>query len=480
MVPICRSAPFLLVTDVVKALPSRQPETKAAQNATAMMGHPTRQIQQGPIGCPTCGHAHRTGTVCSAMKSVEGTFLDDLFGKGVMTISGQKRGNPYRDEGTGRFAASPQGGAGAAGGAGGGEPTQENTVMGTRPAAPAQSENIGTANTMEAPAPSGGTVPGIGGSPTPPAQDAGGAAGGNSTTPGKQGPQNMPGITPSMIARHEQQQADDQGFLDKLLAKPQPATPSGPKNVFSHEGAQQAYQAEKDRAMSAGSSPDEAHAAGMKAGGQAYSDSIRDPNAPPSARGPQQSPPTRSAPNVMPGPRATSMPTTPGGPATAPGGSASTSAGTIPNMPAATPPGGGGASPAAPGPSAAPVAPGSGGGSPSTGAPKTPKTGGGKQQGFLEGLVKPWEHAAHGMGAGLATPGGTIGATNSAVTGAAHGLLHHQNEQKPASQQHQQKVQSAQKQPGAMANQQTSHLNSMRQFAGQTGSGGSGMPGGTP
>lgn len=480
MVPICRGAPFLLVTDVVKALPSRQPETKAAQNATAMMGHPTRQIQQGPIGCPTCGHAHRTGTVCSAMKSVDGAFLDDLFGKGVMTISGQKRGNPYRDEGTGRFAASPQGGAGGGGAAGGGEPTQENTVMGARPrpAAASPSENIGTANTMEAPAPSGGTTPGVGGAPTPPAQAAGGATMAGKVNAKPAAPKNQTGITPSMIADYDKQQAEDQAFLDKLLAKPQPETPAGPKNVFSHAGAQNAYSAAKEQAMGAGSSPDEAHAAGMKAGGQVYADSIRDPNAaPPSAHGPQQSPPTRSAPNVMPGARATSMPTTPGGPATAPGGGAPTSAGTMPNMPAPSMPGGGGSAPAAPGAPATPAAPGGGG----TPAPKAPKAaGGGKQQGFLEGLVKPWEHAAHGMGAGLATPGGTIGATNSAVTGTAHGLLHHQNEQKPASQQHQQKVQSAQKQPGAMANQQTNHLNSMRQFAGQAGPGGSGMPGGTP
>lgn len=480
MVPICRSAPFLLPTDLVKALPSRKPETKAAQNATAMMGHPTRQIQQGPIGCPSCGHAHRAGTVCSVLKSDDNDFLDDIgISKGVLTISGQKRGNPYRDEGTGRFAASPQGGAGGGGAAGGGEPTQENTVMGARPrpAAASPSENIGTANTMEAPAPSGGTTPGVGGAPTPPAQAAGGATMAGKVNAKPAAPKNQTGITPSMIADYDKQQAEDQAFLDKLLAKPQPETPAGPKNVFSHAGAQNAYSAVKEQAMGAGSSPDEAHAAGMKAGGQVYADSIRDPNAPaaqpsatpPSAHGPQQSPPTRSAPNVMPGARSTSMPTTPGGPATA-----VSPAPTMPGAPAPAAPGGG-AVPAAPG---APSAPGGAGAA----VPKVPKAaGGGKKGNVLEDVTKPWAHAAHGMGAGLFTPGGTIGATSAAVNGTAHGLLHHAGDNnKPASAQHQQTVQNASKQSNFLSNQNTKHLNGMRQFAGQAGGGGSGMPGGTP
>lgn len=445
MVSICRGAPFLLPTDVAKAMPSRMPETQADKNATAMMGHPTRQIQQGPVGCPTCGHAHRAGTLCS--KSVD--VLDGLF-KGVVTISGQKRGNPYRDDGTGRFAASPNGGG--AGGGGGGASTQENTVMGAAPRAPG---GLGTAKTEQGPASAAPAA-----APSPP------AAGG--TMPGK-APQNAAGISPSMIARHEDQQKQDQGFMDALMKKPQVA--SAPKPVFSHEGAQNAYQSAKDQAMGSGMNNDQAHAAGMKAGGEAYSNAIRDPNAA-SAHGPTQSPPTRSAMGVLPGQGATQQ------------GGAMTAQAPAPSMtgqgaaPAPSVPGGGGSQPAA---SPGLKAPGAGGGAAMPGQ-KKPGAGGQKKD-LLDELSKPWAANAGGMGGGLFTPGGTVGATNAAATGSAHGLLNYAKEEKPAAAQHQQKVQNAQKQSGFLANQQTKHLNGMRQFAGQAGGprpGGSGMGGGTP
>lgn len=469
MVPICRTAMFLL-PGVQKAMPSRMPETQADKNATAMMGHPTRAIQQGPTACPSCGRNHRAGTVCFN-KGVD--VLSALFAKGTITISGQKRGNPYRDEGTGRFAASPgAGGAGGGGGGGLGAPTQENTVMGAR-APQAPGEDIGSAKTQEGSAPNPSVAA--------PAPSVGGE--GPKTMPGKEPVKNQTGISPSMIARHEAQQKEDQGFLDAFLNRNKDAAGAGPKPVFSHQGAQEAYEGEKARAMGAGASNEEAHAAGMKAGGAAYAQAIRDPNAPAAPAKPAA--PAGGAPTSS-GP---SAPTAQGGAATVQS-PAPTMSGAAPAPAAGGGPAPGGApGPAAPG-GAAPAAPGGGaggaggsrapagsggGGSPGTGIPKGAK----KPPSLLDELSKPWSAAGGSIGAGMFTPGGTVGGTNAGVTGTAHGLLSYAKQDKPGSAQHQQQAKNAQGKSGFMQNQQAQQQGNMRQFAGGMGAAGGGaLPGG--
>jgi hypothetical protein len=470
MVPVVRSARSLL--PIEKALPNRQPETQAAQNANAMMTaggapSPTRQIQQGPSFCSSCGRAHRTGTMCSKGFSLEKALAIGIT-KGTITISGQKRGNPYRDEATGRFSTSGNGGGA---GGGGGAPTQENTVMGARPK-PSDAGGIGNAPTMQAPAPA----------TSPAAASGGGGGAGGGTIAGKlnakpaTGPQNQEGITPSMIAQHEKQQAGDQNFLDALLNrnKDAVAAPPSSKPMFSHEGAQNAYAQERDRMSAGGASPDEAHAAGMKAGAAAYSNAIRPAGQAPAA------PATPSA-----GPANTQQSGPPTGMQTSPGASA---APTGQQTQVTGPPTGMQTSPGAPAP-AMPTAPGATS-APAPGAtpgaqpvkPGAVPGGGGKKKekaGLLDELSKPWEANARGMGAGLFTPGGTVGSTSSAVTGSAHGLLNYMKEDKSAAQQHQQKQQNAQKQSTFGQNQQQQHQGRMRQFAGQAGAaaqpGGSGM-----
>ena len=105
--PAMRGSAWISTSDLVRAMPNREPETKAKQSATAMMtagGNPlpTKQIQQGPAFCPNCGESHRLGNLCT--KSLT-SALELFLAKGV-TMSGNKRGNQAHDSSTGEFTSS--------------------------------------------------------------------------------------------------------------------------------------------------------------------------------------------------------------------------------------------------------------------------------------------------------------------------------------------------------------------------------------
>lgn len=84
----------------IKALPNRQPETKADQQANAMMTYggnpnPIKQIQQGPGFCSACGESHQLGKTCTKAIPDYMKALEKLFLKGVIMSNNKGgKGNP--------------------------------------------------------------------------------------------------------------------------------------------------------------------------------------------------------------------------------------------------------------------------------------------------------------------------------------------------------------------------------------------------
>ena len=410
MVSVCRRAVFVL-PGMSKAMPSRMPETTADKAANRMMTsggapNPTKQIQQGPVHCPSCGVSHRAGTACS--KGL-GDILGNLL-KGV-TRSGNKRGNPYHDDSTGKFT-SASGGAGAAPGA----TANTEPPMG----------GIGTARTLQAPAAS--PAPNVTGSGTiagkvnaRPAQPGGTVAGKVNAAPKPAAETPSPAGAPT----------EKQDF---------PAGAGG--GPFSHDEANAAYHQKRLEAVQGGANEQAAHQQGMDAGARAYANAKRglegqQPLSEAEFASARQRPAEHVAP---PGPAAQPV-------AQAPAASA------MPMQTQSAAPSAQQAQPARPQ------------------SPGTPTRAGSRGHGVLEAVAKPWASAAGSMGAGLFTPGATAAATGSALGGSAHGLLTHDPnaQQKTAAQQYQQRAQSAQRQSGHMQAQNQQYLNRLRGFLGQGG-----------
>lgn len=452
-----------------KALPNRRPETVADKQVTSMLTaggapHPLKQIQQGPSFCPSCGKSHRLGTVCSkALAEAVANYLN----KGTITIQGQKRGNPYRDDSTGHFAASPQGKAGG-GSKGSEEPASRSTITRQKPftlqgqgAAPAPSvktpaagSDISTAHTMEAPAPS----------VSAPSMPSASAAPG-STSAGKMSAQPKQPVSGGTVA-------------GKMGAQVKPSAPTPPESVpvsaaaeasegtsgpFSHDPSNMAYHSARQQALGSGKQEHEAHQFGLEAGAREYANSQRkmQGQSPMDTSQWQAAGRMRSAGQVEPGQQTqqTGAPQMAGpsgtqvsGPPQMTGPSGTQVTGAPAGMPGVAPGSAQqGQAPTAPG--AQPTAPG-------------PRPGGKTQGGLLGTITKPWQQAAGGIGAGMFTPGGTTTATAGAIGGTAHGLLNYQGQQQqqPAAQQYQQRQQSAQKQSPTMQNADTTYLNRLRGF----------------
>lgn len=452
-------------------MPSRMPETAADKQATRMLTaggapHPTRQIQQGPSFCSSCGKAHHLGNGCS--KSMTLAEAIEIVSKGVVR-SANKRGNPYHDSETGQFTSS------GAGGAGGGAPQagpSESTMLSPAKAGPeggtmkigkpsSPSPDVGTAPTQEGPAPSS-----LGGGSA-----AGGTMAGkqsakpDATVAGKVSAQASGGgesVSPSEIAEYERQQKENQGAVAAILRRQKEGggqdEPERARGPFSHAGANAAYHQAKQEHLMSGGDDKAAHQAGMNAGQREYANAVRQ-------LGGQQpmsqsqyagaTAPVRSAEGVLPGGGATTPSAKPptmfgpsgtqvSGPPSGMPTPSSTQQGAAPGQPMSAPPVSG------PGSSPPPV------------------SGGKTKQGLIESLTKPWANYGTGasIGAGMFSPGGTVGATGAPVGQTAHSVLNYMKpaQQKPAAMQRQQQVQNAQNQSGHYNQQSTAYLNRLRGF----------------
>lgn len=403
-----------------KAMPSRKPDTLADGQAKRMMTAggaplPTRQIQQGPVFCPSCKENHRTEAQCGISKAV--------------IHAGNKRGNPYHDSSTGRFSTAPSSGGSSGGGnsgwsgggeGGGGGTTRENTVMGDvgGNARQAADTSLGSAKTVAGSAPKSSSMT----TPNKPA-----AVSSQATNPGK------------VNAAKPAAPAEGGTLAGKVNAKPGAGPPAGGDSRlnwqgalepakketlsgglrFSHEGAQNAFRGEYNKLRSGGMGHEEAAKQAAPAGHRAYAEARRqlEPQPPAAA-----TPPMRSAPGVLP------TQTQQSGPPTGMNGPNTTQVSGLPTGPNGTQISG---PPTGMSPSVTP-SPAGLGQSPSPGAnpqitPGSKNPAGGKQAkqapGVLGATVAPWAHAGQSIGSGLFTPGGTAGTTGGAVGHSAHGLL---------------------------------------------------------
>jgi hypothetical protein len=419
---ILRGASWISEADLVRAMPSAKPQTTADKLVNQM--HTTGNAplpvaasqQKGGVFCPSCGSAHRAGSVCS--KSIE-----DLFDVMKATEAGRptvlriprpkgEGGNPNHDPATGKFM-----GAG-----GGGAPKSPKTAPSAgRPTTPAKTNQTRKVSNSQ-----------IESVESPPVKRAPAAKWSDKPDRGP--------IT----------QAKQSNEIDRVAADV--GTPM--------RTAEEKYQSAYDSARAGGVGHTDAHQQGKAAADQVFQNREKDraqigrvlENSPPDPRfrtAGQASSSIGSA-STMPAPGGVPPATSSQNPQTT---SPTSPSGQNPQVP---PPGStSGQNPSGP----------TGGGSSS--AP-TSRAGNHAQAGLIESAVKPWANwgTGTGIGGGMFSPGGTGGATAGAAAGGVHGVLNWaQQPKKPAADERAQRVQQISNQSGALQNQSTQHLNALRQFS---------------
>lgn len=344
-------------------------------------------------------------------------FFDDYLGKG-------RPGNPYPHQKNGWFGKKPSAGGGGGGDSGMGKLTGGGGAKTSPSSGPPTQESgppsIGTANTIQAPAPA------VAGTPTPsPAGPP--TAAGKAPAASDSGQKTGVGIAPKRAQANQERRAG----MQQAAGAQQDAAVAGLSAKLGGDApakaGEAAYFQHRDQALAGGASEAQAHEIGKQRGSEAWDQAV-------SARQASKLPsPTSSGrPNI---PGGVSPPTQQSGPPTGMGPPKNPTSIPLSPMTAGAPvapslPAAGTTTPGAPPAGMQPPA-----SAPAAGAGAGAKPGAGGKPAAAGGM-NPWSMygVGSGIGGGMFTPGGTVNATAGGAVGTAHSLLHGggNQQQKPA------------------------------------------------